>query len=253
MNPTRPIQAVIFDLDDTLLDWSAQELQWQEMTRRGAVKVRHFLIKNGYEMPAEAKYAQILGQKIGQVWEEAKKEFRGPMFSDALNRSFVECGIDPTEINIEDVMRAYDWGPIPGVDLFPATIPTLDALSEQGYKLGMITNAFQPMWMRDAELEHFGLIDYFPNRITSGDTGYMKPHPAIYWRMMGMLRVTPDQSIFVGDRLDHDIAGANEVGMTSVWIKPRRNERSLNGVKSHHTIDTLDQLLPILDSLQNSA
>ena len=103
-----------------------------------------------------------------------------------------------------------------------------------------------PMWMRDIELAHYGLLDYFDARITSGDTGYMKPHPAIYWRAMGLLDTTPDRAVFVGDRPENDIVGANEVGMVSVLMSPDHLDIPLNGVEPNYTITRLGQLLPIL-------
>jgi FMN phosphatase YigB (HAD superfamily) len=103
--------------------------------------------------------------------------------------------------------------------------------------------------MRDIELAEFNILHYFDARVTSGDIGYLKPHPQIYRRILEMLNVRPDQAVFVGDRPANDIAGANEVGLISVLMAPPHLERDLNGVVPDYTISTLSELLPLLEKL----
>jgi FMN phosphatase YigB (HAD superfamily) len=95
----------------------------------------------------------------------------------------------------------------------------------------------------------FDMMKYFDARITSGDTRFMKPHPAIYWRMLGMLHLTPEEAVFVGDRPENDIQGANAVGMISVHMNPPHVKFDLNGIIPNYTITQLQQLLPILEQL----
>jgi putative hydrolase of the HAD superfamily len=106
------------------------------------------------------------------------------------------------------------------------------------------------MWMRDIELQAFGILDFLDVRLTSGDVGYMKPHPFIYWRALELLGVKPEESVFVGDRPANDIAGANEAGLTSVLISPPHLNRDLDGVRPNYTISNLKELLPILAQLE---
>jgi FMN phosphatase YigB (HAD superfamily) len=105
------------------------------------------------------------------------------------------------------------------------------------------------MWMRDVELEAYNIIEFLDARITSGDIGYLKPHPQIYKRILEMLDVQPEEAVFVGDRPKSDIAGANQIGLTSVLMAPPHLERELDGVVPDHTITSLSQLLPILENL----
>jgi FMN phosphatase YigB (HAD superfamily) len=56
----------------------------------------------------------------------------------------------------------------------------------------------------------------------------------------------------VGDRPAHDIAGANEVGLTTVLITPPHVEFDLNGVVPDFTIKTLSELPAILANLASS-
>ena len=244
------IVAVIFDLDDTLLDWSQPSLSWEEFTRPMANNVYDHLVADGHDLPDRKHFMEQLGQQVQQVWTEAKQDWSGAYFGDALRRTVLSYGIDAEAMDLRELMEVYDWRPMPGVELFDDVHDVLEALRQAGYKLGLITNSFLPMWMRDVELRHYDLIDYFYARITSGDTGYMKPHPAIYERMLELLNTPAHRAIFVGDRPRNDIAGANEAGLISVLMDPPHLERELDGVVPDFTISRLSELMPILEGLE---
>lgn len=208
-----------------------------------------YLLTSGHSLPDKETFLQTFRNVVIDHWRVAKQTWAGVNFGKTLLETFTAVQLDPTAISLDEAMQAYRWGPMPGVVPFADAFSTLDTLKQAGYKIGLVTNAMLPMWMRDIELAHYGLLDYFDARITSGDTGYMKPHPAIYWRVMGMLNTTPDRSVFVGDRPANDIAGANEVGMISVLMSPDHLDIPLDGVEPDYTITRLKQLLPILAQL----
>lgn len=245
----RQIDAVIFDLDDTLLDWSNMTSSFSDNNRRHALNLYHYLAEQGHSLPDADTFFECYRDNIIEAWRVAKINWTGVNFARTLRQIFTELQLDLDKIDMDEAMRAYDWQPMPGVTLYEDALALLDTLKSEGYRLGLVTNAMMPMWMRDVELRHYGIIDYFDARITSGDTGYMKPHPAIYWRMLGLLDTTPERAVFVGDRPENDIAGANEVGLISVLMDPPHLERELNGVQPDYTITTLTQLLPILAQL----
>jgi FMN phosphatase YigB (HAD superfamily) len=93
-------------------------------------------------------------------------------------------------------------------------------------------------------------MPFLDARITSGDVGYLKPHPEIYEHILKMLELKPEQAVFVGDRPQNDIAGANIAGLTSVLISPPHLDRDLEGVVPDYTITTLSELLPLLENLE---
>lgn len=246
---TARITAVIFDLDDTLIDWSGQEIHGSAIGYRHLRHVYAYLVAQGHPMPAQDDFLDCFGQVLIHSWREAKITWSGVSLAEVMVRTLQESGLDVSQINMDALLRAYNWQPVPGVRPYPDTHATLQALRQNGYKIGLITNAMQPMWMRDLELEVYGLLEYLDARITSGDTGYMKPHPAIYHRMLDMLDITPAQAVFVGDRPENDIAGANAAGLISVLINPPHLQYELNGAQPDYTITSLSELLPILAEL----
>lgn len=246
----RRIQAVIFDLDDTLIDWSQPELTWDEFTRPMTDNIHAYLTSAGHSLPAPDEFYRCMREEVQREWDQAREHWQGASFSSALGRTLRICEIDEAQVDMEEAMRAYDWGPMPGVELYEDTLEVLAELRDRGYKLGLITNSFLPMWMRDVELRHYNLIDVFDERTTSGDAGYIKPHPAIYHQMLERLQVPPKRAVFVGDRPQNDIAGANEAGMISVLIDPPHLNREVNEHVPDFTIEKLSELIDVLEKLE---
>lgn len=246
----RRIDAVIFDLDDTILDWAKLDGNFGTVNQVHAGYLFDHLATAGFPLPTKDDFLQTFRNTVIESWRVAKQTWAGVRFERVVVGSLTAVGLDPNQLDMDELMQAYRWGPMPGVVPFADAEATLAALRKNGYKVGLVTNAMLPMWMRDIELAHYGLLDYFDARITSGDTGYMKPHPAIYWRVMGLLDTTPDRAVFVGDRPANDIAGANEVGMVSVLMSPDHLDMPLDGVEPHYTITKLGQLLPILEAFE---
>ncbi len=247
---TQHITAVIFDLDDTLIDWSGQEIHGAAIGQRHLKQLYAYLMAQGEAVPAEEDFLDCFGEVLVRLWNQAKLTWAGVSLAQVITQTLQESGLDVAQMDMDTLLRVYNWQPVPGVRPYSDAIPTLQTLRQQGYKLGLITNAMQPMWMRDVELETYGLLPYLDARVTSGDTGYMKPHPAIYERVLNLLAVEPTQAVFVGDRPENDIAGANAAGLTSVLISPPHLNYQLNGARPDYTIKRLSELLPILERLE---
>lgn len=243
------IATVLFDLDDTLLDWSTLDQSWEQINSYHLDRIYGFLAAGGYLLPEKHLFQQQYYDVLQQCWDEAKLTWAGVSLARVLKRFFLALDLDLAHIDLDQIVQVYGWSNIPGVAPYEDAIPVLDHLQQADYKLGLVTNSMVPMWMRDIELRHHGLIDYFAARITSGDTGYMKPHPAIYQRALNLLNTLPHQAVFVGDRPANDIAGANEVGLISVWMNPPHLELELGSVVPDFTINHLCELLPILEQL----
>ena len=243
---TKHIRAVLFDLDDTLIDWSEQEGSFFTAINPHLDKMIAYLDAIGHPVSDRAAFRGAFSETVVTHWAQAKATLRAVDLHEVLHETFQAQGLDATGIDVIDLLRAYDAAPAAGVKLYPDTKAVLDQLQEDGYELGLITNSMLPMWMRDAELRVYGLLDYFAVRLSSGDAGYIKPHPEIYHAALAQLGLQPEEAIFVGDRPGNDIAGANAAGMISVLMNPPHLDYELNGVTPDHIIESLSDLLPIL-------
>lgn len=247
--PAQRIQAVLFDFDDTLVDWSQQENRDGAIYRRHVDNVHAYLAAQQVALPEKASFFNAYWSVLIAAWREAKKTWAGVNFRDTWLETLAQLGVDTAVLDFDAVWRAFDWQPVPAVRPYPDALPTLQALRQAGYKIGLVTNSMMPMWMRDVELRAYGLLPYLDARVTSGDVGVMKPHPDIYHAILRLLQVTPDRAVFVGDRPANDIAGANAVGMISVLMSPAHLDYDEADGQPDYTITSLSDLVPILEAL----
>lgn len=126
-----------------------------------------------------------------------------------------ELGLEPTDENVE----AHVWGRFQPHStnnvMYADTLPTLQML-RPGYKVGLISNA-QPhgiLWQLDAH----GIRPFFDEVIISGAVGIAKPNPAIFTLAAEAIGSDPARCMMVGDSLEADALGAEQVGMTGIAI-----------------------------------
>ena len=247
------LRAVIFDMDDTLVDWSQREGDWTGHIRKSLRPVHEYLRLAGHPVPNLEWFAYIYSEQAHVAWDRVcPPEWSCPRQIDILADTVRALNLEFEAIQMEPLQRRYAWQAMPGVRMFPDTPGVLQALRAEGLQIGLLTNSDLPMWMRDGELRDLGLLDAIDVRLTAGDVGRLKPHYAPFRAVLDQLGVTPDEAVFVGDRLQDDVAGAQATGMRAVWIRRSSSMwvtpgNSANGPRPNAIIDRLAQLLTTLD------
>ena len=86
------------------------------------------------------------------------------------------------------------------------------------------------------ELRAVGLLHYFNPIIVSGDYGYRKPDPRLFQKALDALQVRPEQALFFGNDLFHDIFGAQQVGMKAIFVAYNQGNTSSQTISPDYTI-----------------
>lgn len=243
------LQAIIFDMDDTLLDWSKREMSWEDFNRKHLRGIFDYV--NAHLLPLEdfeALLNEVQTRSIA-AWKHARTDLVAPRFVTVLRDALCALGVDEARLDdatIDACLHAYNWSGMPDVVAFPEVNAVLAALRAGGMRLGLVTNAFQTMWMRDNELRRLGIApEQFDCRLSAADAGYIKPHPEIFVKALACLGLPASAAIFVGDSPKDDIEGAQRAGMRAVL---RQTEREVPpGITPDATIETLHDLFPILE------
>lgn len=114
------------------------------------------------------------------------------------------------------------------------------------YKLGVVANQTLNALKL---LKDSGINKYFDNFEVSDSIGLEKPDKRIFLHVMNILKVSADECIMIGDRIDNDIIPANELNIFSIRIKTGRfsyqNPRNVSE-KPKLEIDNLLELKNIL-------
>jgi FMN phosphatase YigB (HAD superfamily) len=127
------IDAVIFDLDDTLIDWSSPAVSWSDFVRPKTVAVYDYLSAAGHRLPPVEEFVAALDAAVRATWDEARKDWTIRSMEAVLAQVFVDLALEVGAIDLREVLRVYSWAPFPGVELFPDTIEVLRAIRGRGY------------------------------------------------------------------------------------------------------------------------
>ena len=125
-------------------------------------------------------------------------------------------------------------------------LEVLKRLRQQGYRTGLVSNvALLPHLMRQ-DLQRLGIAHNLDSAVFSSSVGYRKPDPRIFRAALAEVGAAPDETVFVGDRMLDDVAGAQAVGMRAVLTRQFRREHDPN-VRPDAVIEDLRQLPSLLD------
>src|SRR5258708_13319292 len=92
------------------------------------------------------------------------------------------------------------------------------------------------------ELRAVGLLHYFNPIIVSGDYGYRKPDPRLFQKALDALQVRPEQALFFGNDLYHDIFGAQQVGMNAIFASYIQGKPPSHPISPHYSTCPLPHL-----------
>ncbi len=212
------LRAVLFDMDDTLIDWRGVRSDWTQIDRRYLPNVINWLQQAGIASRISLdKLGATFSRRHRAAWQAAGETLVAPDMPQILMDALAAVGVDCNGFAEADLIEAYDWQGVDGCRVFPDVPPALEVLANAGILLGIVTNASQPMAMRDVELKKHELLERFPAcRIAAVETGRIKPHPHIFDCALAKLGTSATETVFVGDRWVADVEGALGVGMRAV-------------------------------------
>ena len=222
-----PVQAIFFDLDDTLVDDAASyRLSIERLCQDFAPTFDHERLRTAYDMLSS------------DFWPAGDlTAFREALWRRALERCGYDTSLAPA------VRESYLRHRVESTQALPGVVEVLDALAGR-YRLAVITNGggdIQPQ-----RLQHLGLDRYFELILASTDVNAGKPDPAIFEHALARLNLDAAATWHVGDSLSSDVAGALNAGLTAVWLNRHARERDATHPTPHHEITSLTELLELL-------
>jgi HAD superfamily hydrolase (TIGR01662 family) len=243
------LKAVFFDLDDTLLDWSGFHGNWGLLEAAHLRNVFDFVANTIHPLDDFDTFATEFRHRTMEAWAGARTSLRAPNLGSVLVETAVALNVPSNKLDMRKLLEVYAWDAVPDTHMFPDVPDALQLLHDNGIKVGIVTNAYQPMWIRDVEIATHGILPFFPScRLSAADVGYLKPHPTIFQMALNCVGVKPQEAVFVGDDPEADIAGAQAAGLHAVLRYSARQTRMLDSViVPDARIVTLTELPFILD------
>ena len=194
------MKAVLFDLDNTLIDF----MRMKKISCEAAISA---MIDAGLTMEKDKAYKTLFdlygvhGIEHGEIFQEFLKKVAGKIDYKILTRG----------------INAYRKMQVGYLEPYPHVRSTLIALKGKGLTLGIVSDAPRMKgWMRLTEM---GIVDFFDVVVTLDDTGKRKPSSLPFKAALKELKARPEEILFVGDNPERDIEGAKKMGMRTCLAK----------------------------------
>ena len=230
MNLETQITLLTIDLDDTL--WPCMPTIMQaETTSYEWLKQRMPDITLRYSMDAlRDKRKQLMARQpeLKHDLSEARRaHFRELADEFGYDHQWIEPGFKV----FHDARQL--------VSLYDDVLPVLRQLKSK-YKLVALTNG-------NADIHKVGLADYFDLQIAAADVSAAKPHPAMFIAAMRQMQVNPQQTLHIGDHAIHDVYGARNAGIRSVWVNRTGERWPEDDFSADFEVPDLNGLLELLN------
>jgi putative hydrolase of the HAD superfamily len=187
--------AVAFDLDDTLAVTATDR---ETLLSEALAAV---------DAPPRSRRA-YLDAHADHLTARSREPVFERLFADADADAGVE--VDPTAL-----ARAYRERVNAAIEPVPGVESMLEALGER-YALGLLTNG--PVVAQRSKLRALGWTDVFDVALVTGELSAGKPDRAAFEALLDALGSRPAETVFVGDDVDADVAGATAAGLDAVQV-----------------------------------
>jgi len=194
------IKAVIFDLDNTLLDF----MKMKEYAVKAAIAG---MIEAGLDINPDESYETIIDIYEKKGWENQQ------VFNEFLNKKIGEVNNKYLAAGIVAYRRAREANLL----LYPNVNHTLVELIKMSVKLAVVSDApSREAWMR---IYYLNLHHHFDVVLTFDDTNVRKPSPIPFEMALSQLNIDPEEALMVGDWPERDVVGANKLGIRTIFAR----------------------------------
>lgn len=142
---------------------------------------------------------------------------------EAVEGFLAEHGVVLADSDFKRICQACTSRISDGIaSLEPGATEALRAAKQLGLRLAICSDTF---WQDDEACAQIWadlrLDDCFDAYVTSLDTGFCKPHPAMFQRALALIGISAHEAAMVGNSPERDIAGAKALGIRTIWKRPR--------------------------------
>lgn len=236
----KPFQAIIFDLNGTLIDILTDE--GNEEIYRG---ISHFLTYQGIRAgrwEVRDEYYKLMDEQRKASQEEFPEfDSVGLWRAFLLRRPEACAALPPAKLEWMPLFLAEMYRGVSRyrLQLYADVKAVLDTLAPN-YALAALSDA-QSAWAV-AEMRAAGLGEYFDPVIVSGDLGYRKPDPRLFQLALEGLGLPPEDVLFVGNDMYRDVFGASRCGMKTVYFSSNQGRKKPSGAEPDYIIYAFGEL-----------
>jgi putative hydrolase of the HAD superfamily len=239
-------EAVLFDLGGTLLEY--ENLGWQELSRQG-LKLAFEVLQDSIEVLRDKdEFVRLFDDYFESRYEDSLKTPVELRVTELVQDCFATLNLSPDGFLRREFLEAY-YKPIADQVVMVKDAPgVLSDLKSLSFKLALVSNTIFPGDFHRRELKKYGLFNFFDDFLFSCEVGFKKPHPFIFKKALQTLQVRPEKAVFIGDRLEEDIAGPQSLGMKAI-LKLTKGRDYSEEIKPDAIIEDLGEAPDAIEQL----
>jgi len=223
------IKAVIFDLDNTLLDF-------KKMKEYGVQAAISAMIEAGLDCNEDEAYKFIF-----EIYHQKGWEYQS-IFDDFLKYQTGEINNKLLAAAIVAYRRAKEATLL----VYPNVRRTLIHLIKHGIKIAVVSDApSREAWMR---IYYLNLHHVFDIVLTYDDTKAHKPSPKPFNLALKRLNINSDEALMIGDWPERDMVGAKKVGIKSIFAR-YGDTSDIKNSGADWEVDDIYEVVRIVDGL----
>lgn len=223
------IKSVIFDLDNTLLDF----MNMKSVSINAAVNA---MIDVGMNINKEKALDEIFTIYDTKGYEHQE------VFNEFIIKKIGKINYKFLAAAIVEYKKAKEIS----LNLYPDVIPTLNKLISMNLNLGIVSDApSREAWMRLYTLD---LHNFFDDVVTFNDTGVYKPAKEPFIKIAEKLNANLEECMMIGDWPERDIKGAGQLGMKTAFAKYGSTEK-IDDSGADYELDSLSEVVDIIHQI----
>ncbi len=235
------IKGILFDVNGTLINIHTDE-NMEEIYR----VVSRFLAYQGICLTGQEvkeQYFRIMAEQKKRGGEKFPEFDAVAVWRALLSRNGNPSRrLPPNRLKIMPRFLAEIYRSISlhRLELYPDVRVVLDELRPR-FPLAAVTDA-QSVWALP-EMRATGIDGYFDPVVVSGDYGFRKPDPRLFQVALDALNAEPEEALFVGNDMYHDVYGAGKMGMKTIFFASNQGRQQMEGVEPDYIIYRFAELI----------
>ncbi|WP_105614754.1 HAD family hydrolase [Vallitalea okinawensis] len=174
-----------------------------------------------------------------------------------MNEKQLVIFIDSGDTLIDETSEVYVEGElVKEAEFIPGAVETIKTLKTRGYKIIMVADGLRQSFINVHKHQH-DMYDYYDGHIYSEDIGVYKPDAKMFKAALEAADLTEDdvhRVVMVGNNIERDIKGANDMNMTSIhidWSKRYRQEPKDDSEIPDYFIENPIELIDLVEKLNS--
>jgi HAD superfamily hydrolase (TIGR01549 family) len=226
---------------------------WKAAMDQGTRSLAAYLLRNKYQIDAKT-FMKTFGERLIESQKSRLKDNIERPTMNLLREVMAQFGYPELAVDVVyDAMQQFYaesetyWIPI------PSSTRTLNELKDEGYRLGLISNAGDERNVLRL-ISKSNLDGFFDPLLVSSAVGIRKPDVRLYEQVLESWSLEGEQVVMIGDSLEQDIVGAQNAGIRHIWLKENvdtpDNQKLADEVNPEMIASNLSDIPEMVRSLQ---